>query len=248
MSGMPNASATPGIDDLALDHVEAEPQRRGPPARRLPALAAELHGVGQRRVGERQGARARHGARHVGDAVVQDAVHHVGRVLVGGGPDRLDAAALVHGHVHDHRARLHPREVGAPDQVGCLRARHQHGADHEVGAADGVEEVVAVGVRRCRRSRGARRRGSAGGRGRRRGSRRARRGPPPSWRRCTPTTPPPMITTSPGATPGTPPSRMPLPPNTFSRYLAPSCTAIRPATSDIGVSSGSSPPGSWTVS
>ena len=57
-----------------------------------------------------------------------------------------------------------------------------------------------------------------------------------------------MITTSPGATPGTPPSRMPLPPNTFSRYLAPSCTAIRPATSDIGVSSGSSPLASWTVS
>ena len=63
-----------------------------------------------------------------------------------------------------------------------------------------------------------------------------------------PTTPPPMITTSPGATPGTPPSRIPLPPKTFSRYLAPSCTAIRPATSDIGVSSGSSPLGSWTVS
>jgi hypothetical protein len=57
-----------------------------------------------------------------------------------------------------------------------------------------------------------------------------------------------MITTSAGNTPGTPPSRMPLPPNTFSRYFAPSCTAIRPATSLIGVSSGSSPVGNWTVS
>src|SRR2546426_2817064 len=46
-----------------------------------------------------------------------------------------------------------------------------------------------------------------------------------------PTTPPPMISTSAGSTPGTPPSRIPLPPYTFSRYFAPSCTAIRPATS-----------------
>ncbi len=57
-----------------------------------------------------------------------------------------------------------------------------------------------------------------------------------------------MISTSAGSTPGTPPSRMPLPPNTFSRYFAPSCTAIRPATSLIGVSSGSSPVDSCTVS
>ena len=58
-----------------------------------------------------------------------------------------------------------------------------------------------------------------------------------------PTTPPPMMTTDPGATPGTPPSSTPVPPKTFSRYLAPCCTAMRPATSDIGVSSGSSPEG-----
>src|SRR5438552_3663559 len=38
-----------------------------------------------------------------------------------------------------------------------------------------------------------------------------------------PTTPPPMITTSPGATPGTPPSSTPLPPHTYSRHLAPRC-------------------------
>src|SRR2546427_703463 len=37
-----------------------------------------------------------------------------------------------------------------------------------------------------------------------------------------------MISTSAGSTPGTPPSRIPLPPYTFSRYFAPSCTAIRP--------------------
>ncbi len=57
-----------------------------------------------------------------------------------------------------------------------------------------------------------------------------------------------MTITSAGATPGTPPRRTPLPPKCFSRYLAPSWTAMRPATSDIGVSSGSSPLGSSTVS
>ncbi len=51
-----------------------------------------------------------------------------------------------------------------------------------------------------------------------------------------------------GGTPGTPPSRMPMPPASFSRHLAPACTAMRPATSDIGASSGSPPPGCVTVS
>jgi len=63
-----------------------------------------------------------------------------------------------------------------------------------------------------------------------------------------PTTPAPRITTLAGGTPGTPPSKMPRPPFSFSRYLAPSCTAMRPATSDIGVSKGSSREGSSTVS
>ena len=65
---------------------------------------------------------------------------------------------------------------------------------------------------------------------------------------CVPTTPPPRITTLPGATPGTPPSRMPLPPCGFSSQNAPACTAMRPATSDIGASNGNPPGGDVTVS
>ncbi len=53
-----------------------------------------------------------------------------------------------------------------------------------------------------------------------------------------PTIPPPKIITFAGRTPGTPPSNIPLPPDGFSKYLAPSCTAILPATSDIGTSNG----------
>jgi hypothetical protein len=63
-----------------------------------------------------------------------------------------------------------------------------------------------------------------------------------------PTTPPPMITQLAGATPGTPPSSTPRPPLGASRYCAPTCTAMRPATSLMGVSSGSEPSASWMVS
>ena len=63
-----------------------------------------------------------------------------------------------------------------------------------------------------------------------------------------PTTPPPMITTRATGTPGTPPSRIPAPPGSFSRQWAPACTAMRPATSLIGANSGSPPRPSVTVS
>jgi hypothetical protein len=63
-----------------------------------------------------------------------------------------------------------------------------------------------------------------------------------------PTIPPPRTTTCAGATPGTPPSRMPRPIMGFSRYLAPSWMLILPAISLIGVSSGSVPLRSLMVS
>ena len=63
-----------------------------------------------------------------------------------------------------------------------------------------------------------------------------------------PDTPPPSTTTLAGATPGTPPSRTPAPPCSFSRQCAPTWIAIRPATSLIGASSGSAPARSVTVS
>ncbi len=63
-----------------------------------------------------------------------------------------------------------------------------------------------------------------------------------------PTTPPPITSTFAAATPGTPPSRMPLPPSGFSSMNAPAWVAILPATSLIGASSGSLPSRSSTVS
>ena len=60
--------------------------------------------------------------------------------------DGLHAAALVHRHVHDHGALLHPLQVLALDQVGRLGARQQHRAHHEVRLLDPLQDVVAVAV------------------------------------------------------------------------------------------------------
>ena len=61
-------------------------------------------GVADGRVGERPRARLRDGARHVGHAVVDDAVHLVRRVVVVGRAAGLDAAALVDRDVDDDAA------------------------------------------------------------------------------------------------------------------------------------------------
>ncbi len=63
-----------------------------------------------------------------------------------------------------------------------------------------------------------------------------------------PATPPPSTTTVAGDTPGTPDRSTPRPPFSFSRHRAPTCAAMRPATSDIGVNNGSAPCGLVTVS
>src|SRR4029077_20579709 len=97
------------------------------------------------RVGECEGRSAGHATRHVGDAVVQDAVHEVGGVLVGRGVDGLNAAALVYSNVDDDGARLHQLEVRPGDQVRRLGPRYQNRPDHQIGAPDGFEQVVAGG-------------------------------------------------------------------------------------------------------
>jgi hypothetical protein len=63
-----------------------------------------------------------------------------------------------------------------------------------------------------------------------------------------PTTPAPRMVILAGGTPGTPPSRIPMPPCAFSSECAPACTDMRPATSDMGASSGSPPRGEVMVS
>jgi hypothetical protein len=79
---------------------------------------------------------------------VDHAVHLVGGVVVAGGAHRLDAAALVDGHVDDDRALLHAAHQLARDERGGLGAGDEHRADDEVGAAHHRLDVVGVGVER----------------------------------------------------------------------------------------------------
>ena len=75
----------------------------------LPTILRKLQDIGKRDVAKRIGAGPAHGAGHVGHAVVDHVIDDVRRVAVRGGPAGLDAAALVDGHVDDHRAGLHQR-------------------------------------------------------------------------------------------------------------------------------------------
>ena len=109
-------------------------------ARGLPTLVGQLEHVGHGGVGQREGRRPRHGARHVGDAVEHGVVNGERGIVVRGGPRVLEAATLVDRDVDEHGARLHVRDSRIGDQLGGLGARHQDGADHQVGLLDGLLE------------------------------------------------------------------------------------------------------------
>ena len=58
------------------------------------------------------------------------------RVVVRGGLGVLEAATLIDGDIHQDSARLHLRDSGIRDELGCLGAGHQHRADHQIGLLD----------------------------------------------------------------------------------------------------------------
>jgi hypothetical protein len=93
------------VRDVAAVRVEAEPERAVGAGGGLDALVGDRDGVADRGVGERPRARVRDRAGHVGDAVVDDAVHDVGGVIVRGGAAGGDAAALIDRDVDDDAAR-----------------------------------------------------------------------------------------------------------------------------------------------
>ena len=112
------------------------------------APVGEGEQVGQRGVGERVGRRVRHRAGDVADRVVEDAVHLVDGVVVGGLVGRLDAAALVDGHVDDDRAGLHAAHHVLGDDHRRPAAGHEHRADDEVGLGDRPLDRAPVGGQR----------------------------------------------------------------------------------------------------
>jgi hypothetical protein len=129
------------------------------------------------------------------------------------------------------------------DERRGLRARDEDGADDEIRALDRALDVLGVRVERLDAAAedvfvSART------------SSTVTCAPMPTAivAALRPTTPPPRMTTRPRRVPGTPPKSTPLPPCAFSSDEAPTCTAMRPATSLIGRSSGSDPSSGWMVS
>ena len=190
-----------------------------------------------RRVVERERRGARHRARHVGDAIVDDAVDHEGRMRMawsGATSRALPPWSIATSTITEPGficltvaaeisfGAAAPGTSTAPMTRSALR--------HSVSIAWRLDATVRTrepNARRCARSdRRCRRHGHVGAHAHRDEGRVAADHPPPITSTCA------------GGTPGTPPSSMPRPPFDRSRNCAPTCVAIRPATSDIGVSSG----------
>ena len=113
------------VGQLTCVHVETGQQMRIVGTGLLPALVRQCQHERHRRIAQRDGRRAGNRARHVGHAVMHDAVHLVDRVLMCGGLRGLETPALVDGHVHEHRTLFHGRQMRLPiarDGVGKDRA------------------------------------------------------------------------------------------------------------------------------
>src|SRR5690606_14453848 len=245
----PGQAMGPGharMGELPARDVQSGAQVRVGPQGLPAAVLGQGDDEGQGGVVQRQGGGARHGPGHVADAVVHHLVDHVSGRVMGGRMRGFRTAALVDGHVHQHRSRQH-----APDQIGI-----SFGA-----AAPGTSTAPitrsALRTRSSTASRLAYRvwmRLPYWASSRRSASMRVSStltwAPRPTAMASAwlPTTPAPRMVTRPAGTPGTPPSSTPRPPCGVSRQWAPAWMAMRPATSDMGASSGSPPWASLTVS
>ena len=92
------------------------------------AAIGQLQAEMQRGVVEGCSRRDGHRTRHVGDAIMHDAVDLVGRLGMGGGVAGLETAALVDGDVDEHGTGLHARQHLAADKLRGGGARDQHRA------------------------------------------------------------------------------------------------------------------------
>ena len=100
-----------------------------------PAVISERLHVRQRGVRQRERRGARHRPGHIGHAVVDHALEHIGRLGVGGRAAGFEAAALIDGDIDQHRALLHGLYHGSGDEFRRGGAGDEHRADDEVRVA-----------------------------------------------------------------------------------------------------------------
>ena len=93
----------------------------------------ELEPVMQRGIVQCMGGGDGNRARHVRHAVMNDAVHLIGGVGMGGGVRGLETAALIDGNIDKHGALFHARQHFTADELGRGCAGDEHCADHNVG-------------------------------------------------------------------------------------------------------------------
>ena len=129
-------------------HVQTGQQVRIIAAGLLPALVGQRQHKGQGRIAQRQRRGAGNRARHVGHAIMHDPVHLIDRVLMRRGARGFKAPALIDGHIHQNRTRLHRGQLRPADQFRGRSPGDQHRTDHHIGVADQIGRVSGAGIDR----------------------------------------------------------------------------------------------------
>ncbi len=94
-------------------------------------------------VGKSLGSGSGVSARHVGDAVVEDAFFDVDGVVVGGRAGCFGATALIDSNIYEDASRAHTAKHGAGDELGGFGSWNENGSDEEI---DVGEKFVKVGL------------------------------------------------------------------------------------------------------
>src|SRR5699024_3462289 len=132
---------------LAIVGVDRRIDRLVSAAGFFQAVRGDLEAVAQGGVGQRNGGGARNSARHIADAVMDDSIHLIDRIVVVGHVGGLTAATLVNRDVDDDRTGAHLFQIRFSDNLRCLLAGDQHRADNQVGCLQRVFDVDVVGVK-----------------------------------------------------------------------------------------------------
>ena len=83
-------------------------------------------------VAQGKGTGASNRSRHIRDAIMNDIIDHVSRLLVGRRSTRFHTTTLIDCHVDNHTSRLHQSQVLFSYQVRCFGSWNQNGADHQI--------------------------------------------------------------------------------------------------------------------
>src|SRR5690349_818384 len=77
---------------------------------------------------------------------MNDSIHYVSGIFVGGCVYGFDAAALIDCDIDDHRSGLHCLEIAASNQFWRDSAGNEHCTNHEVRGGDLLQDVMTIGV------------------------------------------------------------------------------------------------------